>query len=207
MSKIPVEGTIDLDAIRPPKPVGLERQSEKKAIFSMLFATLAVALVLLPFVTTFNEFLTRIVETTGFWKFIQNYVVPVETRMIAVILRPFNIDIAATRVGLLVNGASVRLSWNCLGWQSLILMAISFLTGLQGSYTLISKIECVLIGLLGTFFVNLFRLSGIVVLAAYVSRVAAVMFHDYGSTLMLIFWLFAFWWYSHKFVLERRRVG
>lgn len=201
-----MEEKIDLDQLRPEKPRGLGRFEEKKETFGMLFAILAITLVLLPFVTTFNELLTRIVENTGAYRLIQNYIVPIESRMVALVLRPFNIQVAATKVGLIVNGASVRLSWNCLGWQSLILIAISFLTGLQGPYTLVSKIECVLTGVLGTFFVNLIRLSGVVLLSTYVSRIAAVIFHDYGSNLFLIFWLFFFWWYSFNFVLERKRV-
>lgn len=195
---------IDLGKIRPEKPKGLGRFEEKKETFGMLFAILAITLVLLPFVTTFNELLTRIVENTGAYRLIQNYIVPIESRMVALVLRPFNIEVAATKVGLIVNGASVRLSWNCLGWQSLVLIAISFLTGLQGPYTAISKIECILTGILGTFFVNLIRLSGVVLLSTYVSRIAAIIFHDYGSNLFLIFWLFGFWWYSFKFVLERK---
>ena len=195
----------DPDKVRPPKPAGLQRRTERKATFGNLFALLAVTLVLLPFVTTFNEFLTRVVEKSGFYMVIQGHVVPVLTRMMVLILSPLNIDVQATYRGLLVNGRSVRLSWNCLGWQSLVLLFISLITGLQGPYTLLSKFEVILTGFLGIFLMNLIRLSGIVVLSVYVSQVASLIFHDYFSNVMIIGWLFFFWWYSFKFVLVRKQ--
>lgn len=195
----------DPESVRPPQPTGLRRRGIKKATFGNLFALLAIALVLLPFVTTLNEFLTRVIETTGFYSVIQSYVVPVITRMSVLVLRPFGINVQATTVGLLVNGASVRLSWNCLGWQSFVLLLVSLITGLQGPYTALSKLECVLTGVLGTFLVNLVRISGIVLMSVYISRVAALVFHDYGTNILIIAWLFFFWWYSFRFVLVRRR--
>lgn len=188
-----------------PEVEDLERvAAEEKSTFSLLFASLAVLLVLLPFVTTFNELLTRIVENVGWYRAIQDYIVPILTRMVYLVLKPFGLNVSATNVGLLVNGASVRLSWNCLGWQSIILFLISLLTGLQGPYTKISKLECFLIGILGTFFVNLLRISGIVLISTYISRIAAIIFHDYGSNILIIIWLFFFWWFSFRFVLERQ---
>lgn len=183
--------------------IKIPERREKRFVFGTLFAVLAVILAFLPFVTTFNEFLTRLVMKVKIYQFIQEFVVPWEARMIVVMLSPFNYKISATPYGLIVNDHLVRISWNCIGWQSLVLLLISFISGLQGSFKVSSKIQCVLFGILGTFLINLIRVAGVVILAMEVSKVASIVFHDYASTLFIIFWLFFFWWFSYRFILVR----
>ena len=43
----------------------------------------------MPFITTFNDILTRIVISLDTYRIIQDYVVPWEIRMVGVILYPF----------------------------------------------------------------------------------------------------------------------
>jgi len=57
--------------------------------------------------------------------------------------------------GVIVNGVDIRITWNCLGWQSFLLFFVSLLVGLKGPYTKISKLEAVIVGLLGTFLMNI----------------------------------------------------
>jgi len=172
-----------------------------------LILLLASALfLLLPFITTFNEFLTVVVMRLGLDGVLQGWVVPTEVRMIAVILRLFGIEATVSETSLYLLKGSMTLpiyiSWNCVGWQSFILFAITLITGLQGPYTRRSKVETVILGFLGTLLVNLLRISVVCVVAYYVGQLPAVIFHDYGGTILILLWLFAFWYFVHGYLLE-----
>lgn len=125
---------------------------EQKQTFKLLLAALAIMLVLLPFMTTLNELMTRVAESSRLYMAIQNVVVPWEVKMIGVLLSPFRFDFVAHPSGMTVNGRYVGITWNCIGWQGSLLLGITFLAGFQGSYTRLSKLQAVLIGILGTFF-------------------------------------------------------
>jgi len=178
---------------------------KQKKTFQIMLALLAVMLMVLPFVVSFNEALTKGVEKLGWYMWVQEKVVPVEVKMVGVLVRPFGIDYQAHIEGLTVNGTYARLTWNCIGWQSLLLLLISLIVGLSaGKYTLVSKVETVLIGLLGTFIVNLLRMVLIVVILAVSRPLFAVVFHDYLAAVVTVVWLVFFWWFSYTFVLEER---
>lgn len=55
-------------------------------IIRLVLIKAAIPVMILPFVTTFNEFSTRMVETSGLDQFLTDWVVPVEARMLAVFL-------------------------------------------------------------------------------------------------------------------------
>jgi len=55
---------------------------------------------------------------------------------------------------------------------------------------------------LATFLVNIFRTSLVCVVAYYVGRVPAVIFHVNGRTILILLWLFAFWYFAHRYLLE-----
>ncbi|HLD11733.1 MAG TPA: exosortase/archaeosortase family protein [Patescibacteria group bacterium] len=186
-----------------------EIKTDQKAPFKMAFLGLVILLTILPFVTTFNSALTELFLKMGWYRWIQETVAPIEARLVAVMILPFGIKTVITPgyefTFALLKGNEylpVLLSWNCLGWQSLLLLGLTFLTGLQGNYTVISKLKCIAIGLMGTMFVNLFRMSLITLLIYYVNRVAAVIIHDYVAALFAVLWLLFFWWFSYSFVLE-----
>jgi len=50
--------------------------------------------------------------------------------------------------------------------------------------------------------VNLLRISVVCVVAYYVGQLPAVIFHDYGGTILILLWLFAFWYFEHRYLLE-----
>jgi len=177
---------------------------KEKRTFAIIFALLAVFLAILPFLVTFNEVLTRIVERLQFYMWVQEKIVPVEVKMVAVLVSPFKINFVAHSNGMTVNGIYAGMTWNCIGWQSLLLLIITLVVGLRGSYTLSSKLETIMIGLLGTFLVNLLRLALIVILLAYSRPLFAVVYHDYLAAIVTILWLFVFWWFSYSFVLEEK---
>lgn len=178
----------------------------RKSTFKTLFLLLTIALMLLPFVNVFNHFLTRLVENTGFYKVIQLYVTPHIIKLVMVVLRFFGIKTRWGQSMFLVYPEgqaplSMVISWNCLGWQSLVIFFVSLITGLSGNFTRLSKLECVFIGILGTFLLNLGRIVASVLAIIYVNRFFSFVLHDYLMVLVTILWLFFFWWFSYTFVL------
>lgn len=172
----------------------------------LLLIIAAVTLLALPFVTTFNEFLTAVVIWTGFNSFLAQWVVPMEARLVAPILQLFSVSPAVTPTGLLLTGGAksivVNISWNCVGWQSFVLFAITVITGMQGPYTIGSKLHTVALGLLGTILLNLYRIASVSLVAFHFGNVPAIVYHDYAGTLMVLGWLGFFWWLSHRYLLE-----
>lgn len=183
-----------------------ELEDTRKPIIRLVLIMGAILLMVLPFVTTFNEFLTRIVETTGLDRFLTDWVVPIEARMIAVILGLLGIpsQVSTTTVYLDRGGffLPVYISWNCVGWQSFILYAVTLVTGIQGPFTRASKFEAMLVGFLGTFIMNLLRIASVAVVAFHFGQLPAVIYHDYGGTIIILLWLFGYWWFSHGWLLE-----
>lgn len=179
----------------------------EKRTFTLIFALLAVFLAILPFLVTFNEALTHLVEKFRLYMWVQERIVPLEVRMVGVLVSPLGIDYLAHPNGMTVNGTYAGMTWNCIGWQSLLLLIITLVVGLRGNYTLVSKIETILIGLLGTFLVNLGRLTLIVIILAYSRPLFAVVYHDYLAAIVTIIWLFVFWYFAYSFVLESKEQG
>ena len=178
---------------------------KQKRTFTLIFALLAVFLAVLPFLVSFNEILTHLVERFRLYMWVQERIVPLEVKMVGVLVKPLGINYLAHQNGMTVNGIYAGMTWNCIGWQSLLLLIITLIVGLRGNYTFWSKIETVLIGLLGTFLVNMARLTLIVIILAYSRPIFAVVYHDYLAAIVTILWLFAFWYFSYAFVLEERR--
>lgn len=179
---------------------------KQKDVFRLIFALLAIMLAILPFLVSFNEVLTRVVERFGFYMWIQRAVVPWEIRMIGLLVKPLGINFIAHSAGMTVNGNYAELTWNCIGWQSLMLLIITLVFGLRGNYTWPSRVETVITGLLGTFLVNLLRMTATVVILAVSRPLFAVVFHDYLAAVVTAIWLLAFWWFSYAFVLEEKQV-
>jgi len=113
---------------------------------------------------------------------------------------------SSSAISILKNGSwqKIEISWNCIGWQSALVLGVTLLTGLQGAYTRVSKLECFLTGILGTFLVNILRISLVAILIVYVRGIPATVIHDYSSVLILILWLLGFWWFSYAYILETK---
>ena len=177
---------------------------KQKRVFQITLAALAILLMILPFVVSINDLLTQAVEKFGWYMWIQNKIVPWEVRLIGVTVQPLGIDFIAHPDGFTANGTYAKISWNCIGWQSLLLFLVTLPFGLAGGYTLFSKTETVLIGLLGTFLLNLLRMTLTVIVLVVSRPLFAIVFHDYLAAIVTIIWLFAFWWFSYAFVLEEK---
>jgi exosortase/archaeosortase family protein len=178
---------------------------DRDALNLTLIAAACALLMVLPLITTFDDFLTAWAMQLGADNPLQA-IVPVEARMVVGLLTAVGIHAAAAGSHLVVWDRSgvmhvLLISWNCIGWQSLILLGVSFLTGLRGRYPLESRIQVVVIGLAGTMVLNLFRVAAVAALAATWGQTPAVLFHDYGGTLLVVAWLFGFWMFVQRWIL------
>jgi len=167
----------------------------------------AVIFLALPFVTAFNELLTMVVTKIQLYILIQDFVVPIEVRMVGAVLRYlFGIETTVTSSLLHLQAAeralSVGIGWNCIGWQSLILYCFTIFTGLRGPFTRTSKALCTLIGLQGTILLNITRIVLVVLVTLFWGSLPALIFHDYAGTFILVIWLVAFWDLSYRYILR-----
>ncbi len=176
-------------------------------VYRKIIMVAAVTFVILPFVTTFNEFLTKVVESLNFVSVIQGYAAPFIVRIVAAILLAIKIPAAIDGSHLYLTGGwlplRIYINWNCVGWQSFILLAFTFVTGLQGPYKLRSKIMTVLIGLEGTFLINIIRILIPTLLAFKFDFLSAIIFHDYLGTLFTLLWMGVFWNYAFGNILTK----
>lgn len=181
--------------------------TKQKKVFISIFLAISIILLILPFLVAANSLLTRIVENNLFYIWVQNNIVPIEAKMMGAILMPFGYKYAfsPTNSTIVVNGLSLGITWNCLGWQSLVLLLVSLFVGLRGQYTKLSLLEVAGIGILGTFWLNIFRMVFTILLAVHAAPLFRIVFHDYLAAITTVIFLVGFWWFSYAFVLEERR--
>jgi exosortase/archaeosortase family protein len=133
-------------------------------------------------------------------------IVPAEARMVVTLLGLVGVHAAASGSHIVVwDGAgsmhTLFISWNCIGWQSLILFGISLASGLRGAHSVESRVQVVCIGVAATMLLNLLRVSLVALIAATIGVTPAILFHDYGGTLMFVGFLFAFWAFAQRWIL------
>ena len=183
------------------------RRLQAGPVFAMLLGLGAVAMVILPFVTTFDDVLTAVGMRLGIAAPLQ-LIVPAEVRITVAALGFVGVHAAAAGDQLVVwnaRGAAQTLfiSWNCVGWQSLILLGLSLGVGLRGEMSWASRLQVMAFGVAGTILVNIARIAAVCLLAAWAGYLPAVLFHDYGGTLLLIAWLFTFWAIAFRWLLDQ----
>ena len=105
---------------------------------------------------------------------------------------------------IVINNLNIQITWNCLGWQSFLLFFITLITGLKGKYSKVLVLEALGIGVLGTFWLNIFRMLFTVLLAVHAPAIFRIVFHDYLAAGTTVIWLFIFWWFSYKYILEEK---
>jgi exosortase/archaeosortase family protein len=180
-------------------------QTRTTPVFAMLLALTAILLVVLPFVSTFDDVLTQIGMRLGIAAPLQA-IVPAEVRVTVVVLGLLGLHAAAAGNQLVVWNSSgapqtLFISWNCVGWQSLILLGLSLMVGLRTPMTMATRLEVIALGVVGTVLVNIARITLVCLLAALAGYLPAVLFHDYGGTLLLVGWLFTFWLIAYRWIV------
>jgi len=180
-------------------------QMRTTPVFAMLLALTAIVLVVLPFVSTFDDVLTQVGMRLGIAAPLQA-IVPAEVRVTVVVLGLLGMHAAAAGNQLVVWNSSgapqtLFISWNCVGWQSLILLGLSLMVGLRTPMTMGTRLEIIALGVVGTVLVNITRITLVCLLAALAGYLPAVLFHDYGGTLLLVAWLFTFWLIAYRWIV------
>jgi exosortase/archaeosortase family protein len=170
-----------------------------------LLALACGLLMLLPLVTTFDDLLTTWATQFGANNPLQE-IVPIEARMVVGLLGLVGIHAAASGSYMVVwDGAgamhSLFISWNCIGWQSLILLGVSLMTGLRGRHPVEARVQVIVIGVAGTMLLNLVRVAAVAAIAAKLGVTPAILFHDYGGTVLVITYLFLFWLFAQRWIL------
>jgi exosortase/archaeosortase family protein len=183
----------------------LKRQ-QRHALNMTLLAVSCALLMVMPLVTTFDDFLTSWALQLGADNPLQA-IVPVEARMVVGMLGVFGVHAAASGNYMVVwdrGGAmhTLLIAWNCIGWQSLILLGMTFVSGLRGEQPLEARVQIVFIGIAGTMLLNLMRVAAVAALGATWGQTPAVLFHDYGGTILVVGWLFAFWIFVQRWLLK-----
>ena len=182
--------------------------TKQKKVFVYILLVFSLVLLSLPFIVTANDLLTQIVEKNVFYLWVQDNIVPLEAKMMGAILMPFGYEygFSPTNSSIVVNGLVMGITWNCLGWQSFLLLFVSLLVGFRGKYSKLSILEALGIGILGTFWLNIGRMLFTILLAVHAPPLFRIVFHDYLAAGTTVIWLFAFWWFSYSFVLVTRKV-
>ncbi len=183
-----------------------------KNTFKTILVVFSIIIMLLPIFAALNGFLTGVLDNAGWYRPVQQFIVPWQARIVAGVIRPFGINSKVTPGSSLSTfymikketAIPVDLSWNCLGWQSILLLIVSLITGLRGPFTHLSRIKCVLFGLVGTLLINILRMSVIALGIYYINALAAQIIHDYLAAFFTIIWLFIFWWFSYRYILEEK---
>jgi exosortase/archaeosortase family protein len=180
-------------------------RQDRDALRMTLLAMTCALLMVLPFVTTFDDLLTTWALQLGANNPLQG-IVPIEARMVVGLLGFVGIHAAASGSHIVIWDAAgsmhtLFISWNCIGWQSLILLGISFLSGLRGQQSIEARVQVVLIGVAGTMLLNLMRVAAVAAIAATIGQTPAVLFHDYGGTILIVIWLFSFWIFVQRWIL------
>jgi exosortase/archaeosortase family protein len=162
-------------------------------------------LLVLPFITTFDELLTAATMQFGLMHPLLSLAAP-EARAVVALLGVLGVKAQAAGGLLYVwdwsgQRQALLISTTCIGWQSLILLGLSCVVGLRGHHSNEAKAQVLLIGVMGTVFVNLARMTLVSVIAADFGFWPAVMVHDYAGTVIIVAWLFAFWAFAHRWIL------
>jgi exosortase/archaeosortase family protein len=173
-----------------------------------LVASASVALLILPFLSTFGELLTNAAMAAGFDAWLGQWIAPLEGQLVHGALALLEIPSAYSGSLLYVGSGpgslALYISWNCVGWQTLLFLAVSMATGLQGEYTFRSRLETVALGVTGIAVLNVLRITVVALVAYFFGRLPAVIVHDYGSVIATVAFLMAFWAFAYNVVLEQR---
>lgn len=168
---------------------------------------LIFGLSVLPLIKTLNELMTGIVLKTKGYVVIKNAIVPIMARLIGAILKHV-FGVKTVSIGgsifLITRGLpyELYLGWNCIGWQSLVLIAFCMATVLQGNHSTKSKLKSVVLGIEGVVAVNLLRIVATALILLRWGYGPTIVFHDQIGTILTLAWLVAYWHISNAYILE-----
>jgi len=173
----------------------------------LFLVVLVFGVVLLsPLVASFNSILNWIVIRTGLYTLLRDWILPIQVRMVAVLLGilGFQVTDVNYRVLILERGTQaypILFLWNCVGWQTFLLLLVTLIIGLRGRYSATRKAICVALGLEVAVLISTFRILVAALIAFYWGFIPAIIFHDYMGTVFVLTWIFLYWYISFKYIL------
>ena len=177
--------------------------TQSRRIGVVIAGAAAVLMLLTPFVTTLDDLLAAVAQRFGLDAAVAFIAIP-EARLVAVVLNLIGIGAASDGATITVAGAhpvALVIGWNCVGWQGLVLLGLTYLVGLRPQDGLEAQMHIVAIGVLGTVIINLARIAVVAILAARVGYYPAIFVHDWAATIVTIAWLSCFWLFAERWII------
>jgi exosortase/archaeosortase family protein len=187
----------------------MEMDGERE-VYRGLLAYAAASFLALPLLTTFSEPLTRMVEAVIPVEYLERLLSPLIVSVVAQILQALGISTSICGSYLYLESwipLRVHVNWNCVGWQSLGMLAITLAVGLRGPYTVRSRMLAALMGVEGVFLINILRIVATCLLAYHLGYLPALIFHDYFGTILTLLWLSVFWLLAYTKILVRKEIS
>lgn len=163
----------------------------------------AVLMLLTPFIATMDDLLAAIAQRFGLDAAVAFVAIP-EARLVVALLNLVGVAASSTGATITVSGATpvaLVIGWNCVGWQGLVLLGLTFAVGLRPQDGVEARVHVVVIGVLGTVILNLARIALVAVLAAYAGYYPAIFVHDWAATITTVGWLAGFWVFAQRWIL------
>jgi exosortase/archaeosortase family protein len=175
---------------------------------AIALALAITAVMLIPFIATVNDFLANIAQLLGANTLLLQTLAPLESQLVGATFRALSPARAVSMGPFLTitlgqHPTSVYIDWNCTGWQSWLILTITLLVGLHGSYTRRSKLATAAAAMAGTFVVNIARITTVILVAIYIGTEQALLYHTYGGIVTLGAWLIVFWLIAYRYLLRK----
>ncbi len=173
-----------------------QKEGGLRRVQGWLIVSAALVFLTLPLALSLGDALASLANATGFDRLVSS-IVPWETAGVGDLLRGFGLQAGNSANSVWLGGGFIPVSalvdWNCAGWQSFFLFGLTSVAGFGELHSNRSRLSTVLVGLGGVFAINVLRIAIVVLLGYYVSYSSALVFHDYGGTVMTLAWLLVFW--------------
>ena len=163
----------------------------------------AMLMLLTPFIATMDDLLASAAQRFGLDAAVSFIAIP-EARLVAALLNVLGIAASSNGATISVGGAApvaLVIGWNCVGWQGLVLLGLTFAVGLRPRDGWEARMHVVVIGVLGTVIINLARIALVAILAAYAGYYPAIFVHDWAATIATVVWLAGFWLFAQRWIL------
>ena len=178
----------------------------KRKLLLLLLPLLLLCILLAYFFSAINSLAVHLVAQTGIYRFIEQAVIPAEIQSTLYVLKIFNIQAAGHQamISTLHEGRpqSFLLAWNCTGWQSMLLLIISFAILFQYKGIVFKKAVIALTGIVWIFFTNIFRITLEIAIYHLAGFQPAMIFHDYFAKAYILIMFALFWFLAYALALK-----
>ncbi len=169
----------------------------RRAALLPVLAGGALLLVAVPLLATADQLLTSLAQGSHLDAALSHLTAPL-ARVSAGLLHAAGLGAVAAGPDVLLPAGStyappVEVTWNCIGWQSLVVLGISLAVGLRGEPSRVRRLAVIGLGVAGTVVVNAVRIAVVCEVSAHWGYAAAVGVHDDGGALLVVAWLVLFW--------------